>query len=244
MSDPNADRIARGIGLLSFLAALACLMGIGWLVYSGHIQQRKQAAAIESLRDELGIVKEDLEALRQATNDLESLSVQILESAQVTTSRAAVLDRERLDASSLPDGLFTLKKAVTLRYPRRNGTFTETYTIYHVKQSYGSGPNRRSLNLGVAYVVGIRPPQFYVDLNGDNAIDLKLMHDVVHALPMGSNLSQTLNEYNSQVMYNTFLNHYEEADFVSVKDVDDKAEGMARTLWEVVRKTIIPRLRE
>ena len=240
MSDPNTDSIARGVSFLSFLAAVISLAGIGWIIYDSQQRHQESQAAIAALSEDLAASRKEVADLRKSMDELEALTGQLFESTQDSMARAAVIDRERLDASSLPDGLYTLTKTVELRYPRRSGTYTEKFNIVHAKQSYGEINDRKSVNIGFAYVLGFRAPQFYLDFNGDNAIDVKVMHDVVHALPMGSHLSQTLKEFNSQVIYNTFLRNYAEADYTSIKDVDKKAEGTARALWKVVNDTLIP----
>lgn len=222
----DSDKIARAVSLLALIGVITtiCLM----LVALGKMD--KLAAGTAALREELAKTSQQLDSLADRIDRVEEQLGALEDVVSVGRGIPIVYSKDKVDPDSIQNGLYILEQEVTLKYPNRVGTYSRNFTLYHVRLGLGSGKLATAVNAGIA-VAGVSNPQFYIDYNGDNAIDHALMQEMVDFIPFSTLVARTMNEYNSQTMYNVFLDNHASAKHVTVDSIEQDANTVAKGLW-------------
>ena len=225
----DSDKIARAVSLLALIGVIAtvCLM----VAALGKMDQL--TAATTALSDDLAKTSGQIAALDARMVSIEEKLAALEDVVSVGRGIPVVYSKERVDPSGIQNGLYILEREVTLKYPNRVGTYTRDFTLYHMRIAIGSGKLATAFNAGFA-TSGISNPLFYMDYNGDNAIDHGLMQEMVDYVPFSAVVARTMNEYNSQTMYNVFLDHHASAKHVNVESIEEDAGTVAKGFWIAV----------
>lgn len=227
----DSDKIARAVSLLAMFGVTVTMVLM--IIALGKMDDLTAGTAALNKSVQKTSIQIDALALRMV--DIERKLDALEDVVSVGRSIPLVYSKETVDSSKIQDGLYILDKTVTLKYPSRVGTYSRDFTVYHLHLSIGSGKLGSFVNAGIA-VAGVSNPQFYIDYNSDNAIDHALMQEMVDFVPFSNLISRTMNEYNSQTMYNAFLDNHSSAKLITVDSIEEEANVVAKGLWIAVNK--------
>lgn len=178
---------------------------------------------------------EDIADLRRQNDRLEKLLVLngIKDDPRIDYS-SMVVPLLTVNQSDIPNGLYVLDQKIRLKSISGHDYYSDEFTIYHIKTTIGSGHLSTTLNIGIAIGGLATMPQLYIDYNLDNKVDIDMMQQFVDLVPLGAVLKKSLNESNSQLVYNAFLENYRRAVFTSVDGISDSGHSLANEIWSFI----------
>jgi hypothetical protein len=225
----DSDKIARAVSLLAMFGVTVTMVLM--IIALGKLDDL--TASTERLSKSSAKTSEQIDALALRMVDIERKLTALEDVVSVGRGIPVVYSKASVDPDSIQNGLYILEKDVTLKYPTRVGSYQRNFTLYHIRLSVGSGKFVTAVNAGIA-VAGMSNPQFYIDYNSDNAIDHALMQEMVDFIPFSNLVARTMNEYNSQTMYNVFLDNHSSAKQITLDSIEDDANVVAKGLWIAV----------
>ena len=189
----------------------------------------------------------------QYQKELEKLRAQVLKLEQLLSITQKSLakgtpqkiDAPNIDAASesvgsallsreLQSGLYVLETEIELARVKKPGTFKEKFTVYHLSAPVSYDGQQWQINVGLAIAGLTTSPQFYLDYDSDRHIDAKIMYELVSFVPLAGAVTRSLNEDNSQKVYDTFLKDAKVAKFTSLNDIQKEGGKMGNALLNFV----------
>jgi len=139
------------------------------------------------------------------------------------------LSGNRITPDSLRPGIYTLESDFV---DDQCNAEQDGYTIYHFTSTVGVG--ERKLHFGIAPA----KLRFYFDIDNDGWVDTGIIYEYVDSIPLvGKLLSTTVEPEFSQELYDTFLAHSDEAEFIPPARIKEDAGNTAQDLWSWATKT-------
>jgi hypothetical protein len=225
----DSEKISRAVSLLAMFGVTITMVLM--IIALGKLDAL--ADSTEKLSKSAAKTSEQIDALALRIVGVERNIGALEDVVSVGRGIPVVYSTDYVDPSTIQDGLYILERGVTLKYPTRVGSYSRDFTLYHLRLPIGSGKLSSSINAGIA-VAGVSNPQFYIDYNSDNAIDHALMQEMVDFVPFSGLIARTMNEYNSQTMYNVFLDNHSSAKQITIDSIEEEAGTVAKGLWIAV----------
>lgn len=239
MSD-NVFRILISALLAGVLASLIAL----------YLQNRNSIESMDKQRTAINRVLTDLASLREQTDtqvramaDLDQNIASLkedIESVKIAVERIKTSTNYRDDLVEAPlsknpkllaPGIYMLAAKI-----EENATEVDTYTIYHVTATVGSGELNQNLQFGAANS-GIFSWRFYFDYDNDGNVDTDMLRDFIDSIPFGKFMSGSLDKTRTQGIYDRFLRSADGAAYTPPDKIEEQSSELSQQFWKYVTST-------
>ncbi len=225
--DLRIVKIAAGIVCLGLLAALFLLSRL-----AGRIDdlEQKQLVHQQAFKQQADLVRSALQELdtkiEDSLDEIARLQVAVFPKSERSKILPQQLDR-------LEKGLYKLERDVEVR-GRGTSTYNKTFTIYHLKTEIGTKEVSQVIHVGMATSGVTSIPLFYLDYDGDLAVDQDMMFEFVHFIPFGRLAAKSMDPRNSQAAYDAFQESYRSAEFTPVDRITNSGSKLVSGMWKFV----------